>query len=112
MEIQRDIILRQHTGRTEQGRLVRATQDQIFLNGVLVGYVGHQAGSTICIIRPGVAGDVGTMAEISARVTEKFGWTPAGASAVPQLTDDEFLDAQEGVARRLDIPDEADDDEE
>jgi hypothetical protein len=111
MEILRDIILRQHTGRTEEGRLVRATQDQIFLNGVLVGYVGHQAGSTICIIRPGVSGDRETMAEISARITEKFGWTPAGSTAVPQLTDDEFLDSQEIVARRRDIPDEADDEE-
>lgn len=65
----RDIDLRPHVGRTMSGREIVLPQDQIFLNGMRIGYIGHEDGAGICLIRPA---DIETIKEIEQVVDAKF----------------------------------------
>lgn len=87
--VQRDIELRPHVAIDRAGREVVFRQDQIFLNGMRVGYVGHDPGTPICLIRPA---DADTKAAIEAAVQNKFGEKPKAIHTAPviqQRDDDE-----------------------
>ena len=98
LTFERTIELKQHVGRMEDGTEVRYAMDEIFLNGVRAGYVGHKPTDPINIIRPGIVGDKETMAAIQSRVVEKFKFPARKVYGVPELTDEEALDIAEGVA--------------
>lgn len=78
----RNIELRPHTGIDRAGRLVTFAQDQIFLNGVRVGYVGHSPGETICLIRPA---DEGTVAEIKRAIAAKHAGPDRSVKTAPVI---------------------------
>lgn len=50
-QVQRDIVIKQSEGRTRSGEVVKFAQDEIWLNGMRVGYIGHND-ATACMIRP------------------------------------------------------------
>lgn len=84
-----DIELRPHVGIDRAGREITFAQDQIFVKGVRVGYIGHTPGTTCCMILP-----VGskTLAEIYKAIEVKFGTAPSGtmtAPAIEERSDDE-----------------------
>jgi hypothetical protein len=88
MAVVRDIELRPHTAFNREGEEVTFAQDQIFLNGMRVGYVGHGEGEGASLIRPC---DAGTIEAISAAIAEKRGSAPAHVHTAPviQEKDDE-----------------------
>lgn len=47
-----DIELRPHVGVMSNGNEVTFAQDQIFVGDVRYGYIGHQSGAAIVLIRP------------------------------------------------------------
>lgn len=83
--IVREIELRPHVGRTMAGTEVVFAQDQIFLNGMRIGYIGHQPGDGICLIRPV---DADTLAEIKRVVDEKFGERDRTVAAATPISDE------------------------
>lgn len=101
MQFERTIELRPHVGRKETGELVRLAQDEIYLNGKRVGYVGHLAGSPVNIIAPGVATDAPTLAAIEQHIAQaRGGARPSKVAAVPELTDEQELDLAEAIDTR------------
>ena len=99
-EVIRKIELRQLVGVTDDGTEVRHKLDEILLNGVRAGYVGHGVGEPINIIRPGVATDQPTMAEIRQAIAAKLGGGERKVYGVPELTDEQQLDIAEGIVTR------------
>lgn len=82
------IELRPHTGIDRAGRELTFDQDQIFSKGVRLGYVGHQPGTTVCLIVPV---DAKTLAEIHKAIEAKFGKPPKGtltAPVIPESSDE------------------------
>jgi hypothetical protein len=51
-EVQRDVTFKQSSGRNRAGEMVYFAQDEILLNGMRVGYVGHGEGEAANLIRP------------------------------------------------------------
>ncbi len=96
-EVKRDIRLQQLVGRTDDGREVGQAVDEIFLNGVRIGYVGHSPTDPINFIRPGVLTDRETLAEIRAAVVARLGGTDRRANGVPEITSETSLDRAEGI---------------
>lgn len=88
-KVVRNIELRPHVGRNMSGQEVVLAQDQIFLNGVRIGYIGHQPGDMIALIRPV---DHGTRELIEKKVAEKFPHRRQGvamATPISDVVDDE-----------------------
>lgn len=83
--VQRNIELRPHEASDRSGRKVVFAQDQIFLNGMRVGYVGHQPNEGICMIRPA---DAETIAEIRKAVEAKRGTPAEYVITAPVISDD------------------------
>lgn len=52
MAVERNFELRPHKAIDRTGQEVTFAQDQIFLNGVRIGYVGHALGESASLIRP------------------------------------------------------------
>ena len=96
-KVQREIVLRQLVGVGEDGSEVRHAVDEIFLNGVRVGYAGHQPTDPINFIRPGVLTDGPTVAAIRGEVATKLGGTRK-INGVPEMVDEGELDRDEGLA--------------
>jgi hypothetical protein len=99
--IQRNIVLDQLVGVTEPVGDAPAVEvahavDQIFLNGLRIGFVGHKPTDPINFIRPGVLSDKPTLAAIVAAVQTKFGGQPRKVNGVPEVTNEEALDLAEG----------------
>jgi hypothetical protein len=94
---QRDIVLEPLVGFTESGEQVCHALEQIFLNGIRLGYVGHGERDPINFIRPGVLNDKETLALIVQKVHEKLGGAARKINGVPEITDEEALDLAEGV---------------
>lgn len=87
-KIIRELELRPHIATRIDGRVETFAQDQIFLNGTRIGYVGHKPGESISLIRPA---DAETVAEIQKLVEEKRG-TPASHVQIAPLIQDRELD--------------------
>lgn len=85
MPVIREIELRPHIGHTTSGREVVFAQDQIFLNGMRVGYIGHQTNDVICLLRPA---DTDTVMEIRRVVEEKFGGKPKRVTWATPISDE------------------------
>lgn len=85
MDVLRNIELRPHTGRMPSGQEVTFAQDQIFVNGVRAGYVGHKPGEGICLIRPA---DTATVSAIMNMVEEKRGTAAPYVQTAPAISDD------------------------
>ena len=84
-EVQRDIVIKQSQGRTSSGEIVYFEQDEIFLNGMRVGYIGHHD-STACMIRPT---DQGTKDAISEAIAKHRGKAPDKYLTAPVIEDDD-----------------------
>lgn len=82
--VQRDITFKQSSGVDRAGRFVTFAQDEILLNGVRVGYVGHGANEGACLIRPM---DDGTKQAISDAITAHRGTAPKTMQAAPAIPD-------------------------
>lgn len=95
--VERHIELRQLVGLTEDGREVRHGTDEIILNQIRIGYVGHRPSDPINFIRPGVLTDPETLAAIRAAVAARHGGQQRRVYGVPELTSNDQLDREEGV---------------
>lgn len=80
--VTRELELRPHTATRIDGRVETFAQDQIFLNGMRIGYVGHKPGEAICLIRPA---DAETVAEIQKLVEEKRGTPASHVQTAPMI---------------------------
>lgn len=76
------IELRQMKGIDRAGREVVFAQDEILVDGVRKGYVGHEAGTAVCLIVP-VSAEV--KAAIQKAVGAKFGKKPSVILTAPQI---------------------------
>lgn len=96
-KVQRDIEVRQLVGVNERGVEVGQAVDEIILNGLRIGFVGHQPTDPINFIRPGVLGDKETLAAIRVAVKERIGGPDdRRINGVPEMNDEEQLDREEG----------------
>jgi len=83
-KVVREIELRPHVGYTMHGTRTVFNQDQVFLNGVRVGYVGHGPGDGLALIRPA---DKETIEAIVAKIEEVRGQRPASIGAAKPIED-------------------------
>lgn len=88
-EVVRKIELRPHVGRTMSGLEVTFAQDQVFLNGVRIGYHGHAPGDMLALIRPV---DAGTLDAINQAVDEKFPQRRKGVAVATPISDERESD--------------------
>lgn len=93
MVIERNIELRPCTAFDRAGQHITFAQDQIFLNGYRIGYVGHAPGDTACLIRPV---DKETSEAISAVIAEaRNGVAPSSMLRAPVIEQQETDDDDE-----------------
>lgn len=81
--LQRDISLKRCAGWTSHGTLVEFAQDEILLNGMRVGYVGHAPGDAINLINPRL--DQPTIDAISAHIASVRGTVAHKVCIAPEL---------------------------
>lgn len=102
IKFERTITLEPLVGVDEECNEIAHAQDQIFLNGLRIGYVGHAPLAPVSIIRPGVCGDKPTLAAILEKVAERLGAGERKVCGVPELQSQEAIDASEGITTHAD----------
>lgn len=80
--VKRDIELRPHVAIDRNGKEIVFAQDQVFIKGMRAGYIGHQPGTSLCMIRPV---DKDTLAAIYKKIADKFGKEPSGTLTAPVI---------------------------
>lgn len=79
-----DIELRPCEGIDKAGKHVVFAQDQIFHKGIRLGYVGHEPGTSLCLIVPV---DKSTLEKIHKAIEAKFGKQPSATLTAPVIPD-------------------------
>lgn len=77
-----EFALRPHVGRTISGREVHFAQDMIYVRGLHVGFVGHERGAAVNLIR---ALPEDTKQRLVAFITHQRGAAPHRVAEAPPL---------------------------